>query len=59
MPFFDQAKVVRLLDRLPTLEPGEQVSIDQILMLLLSATRAGGAVRAGGLAVVDAIQMQP
>ena len=41
VPFFDQRKVVRLLDRLPTLEPGEQVAIDQILMLLLSATVLG------------------
>ena len=41
VPFFDQARIVRLLDRLPTLEPGEQVAIDQILMLLLSATVLG------------------
>jgi asparagine synthase (glutamine-hydrolysing) len=38
VPYFDQAKVVRLLDGLPGLEPGEQVSIDQILMMLLSAS---------------------
>jgi asparagine synthase (glutamine-hydrolysing) len=41
VPFFDQAKVVRLLDRLPTMQPGEQVAIDQILMLLLSASVLG------------------
>jgi len=41
VPYFDQAKVVRLLDRLPGLEPGDQVAIDQILMILLSATVLG------------------
>ena len=41
MPFFDQAKVVRLLDGLPALDPGEQVAIDQILMMLLSACVLG------------------
>ena len=41
VPFFDQARSCALLDRLPTLEPGEQVAIDQILMLLLSATVLG------------------
>ena len=41
MPYFDQAKVVRLLDRLPGLESGEQVAFDQILMLLLSASVLG------------------
>ena len=49
VPFFDQGKVVRLLDRLPGLEPGDQVAIDQILMILLSATRAGRTIRAGRL----------
>ena len=41
VPFFDQAKVVRLLDGLPGLEPGEQVAIDPILMMLLSACVLG------------------
>jgi len=41
VPYFDQAKVVRLLDRLPGLEAGEQVAFDQILMLLLSASVLG------------------
>ena len=41
VPFFDQPKVVQLLDRLPSLEPGDQVSIDQVLMLLLSASVLG------------------
>jgi hypothetical protein len=41
VPYFDQGKVVRLLDRLPGLEPGDQVAIDQILMILLSATVLG------------------
>ena len=41
LPFFDQAKVVRLLDGLPALQPGEQVAIDQILMMLLSGCVLG------------------
>jgi asparagine synthase (glutamine-hydrolysing) len=41
VPFFDQAKVVRLLDGLPALEAGEQVAIDPILMMLLSACVLG------------------
>ena len=41
VPFFDQAKVVRLLDALPALQPGEQVAIDQILMMLLSGCILG------------------
>jgi asparagine synthase (glutamine-hydrolysing) len=41
VPFFDQAKVVRLLDRLPTLQPGEQVALDQVFMMLLSACELG------------------
>jgi asparagine synthase (glutamine-hydrolysing) len=41
VPFVDQAKVVALLDRLPLLQPGEQVAFDQILMLLLSAAVLG------------------
>ena len=41
VPFFDQAKVVRLLDGLPALQPGEQVAIDQILMMLLSGCVLG------------------
>jgi asparagine synthase (glutamine-hydrolysing) len=41
IPFFDQTRVVRLLDRLPELQTGEQVAIDQILMLLLSACVLG------------------
>ncbi|HET7600696.1 MAG TPA: asparagine synthase (glutamine-hydrolyzing) [Gemmatimonadales bacterium] len=41
VPYIDQARVVRMLDRLPGLEPGEQVAIDQILMTLLSACVLG------------------
>jgi asparagine synthase (glutamine-hydrolysing) len=41
LPFFDQAKVVGMLDRLPALGPGEKVAVDQILMLLLSACVLG------------------
>jgi asparagine synthase (glutamine-hydrolysing) len=41
IPFFDQARVVRMLDGLPALEPGEQVAIDPILMVLLSACVLG------------------
>ena len=41
LPFYDQARIVRLLDGLPSLPPGDQVAIDQILMLLLSATVLG------------------
>jgi len=41
IPFFDQARVVRMLDGLPALEPGEQVAIDPILMVLVSACVLG------------------
>jgi asparagine synthase (glutamine-hydrolysing) len=41
LPFVDRAKVVGLLDGLGALEPGEQVSIDQILMILLSGCVLG------------------
>lgn len=41
VPFFDQDEVVRLLDRLPSLQPGEQVAMDQVLMMLLSACELG------------------
>jgi asparagine synthase (glutamine-hydrolysing) len=39
--FFDRASVVRMLDGLPGLDPGEQVAIDPILMILLSACVLG------------------
>jgi asparagine synthase (glutamine-hydrolysing) len=41
VPFFEQAKVVRMLDGLPALGPGEQVAIDPVLMVLLSACVLG------------------
>jgi len=41
IPYFDQAKVVELLDKLPSLQAGEQVAMDQVLMLLLSAAELG------------------
>ncbi len=41
IPYFDQGKVVDLLDRLPSLQQGEQVAMDQVLMLLLSAAELG------------------
>ena len=37
MPFFDQNKVVRLLDNLNKMDEGSQVAIDQVLMILTSA----------------------
>ncbi len=37
LPFFDQTKVVDLLDRLDTMDEGSQVANDQILMILVSA----------------------
>jgi asparagine synthase (glutamine-hydrolysing) len=37
MPFFDQAKVVDLLDRIDTMDEGSRVANDQILMILVSA----------------------
>jgi asparagine synthase (glutamine-hydrolysing) len=37
IPFFDQRKVVALLDELPEMDTGERVAFDQILMLLTSA----------------------
>ena len=36
MPFFDQAAVVALLDRLPGMDTGARVANDQVLMLLVS-----------------------
>ena len=41
LPFFDQGEIVRLLDRVPSLQPGEQVAVDQILMILTSACVLG------------------
>jgi asparagine synthase (glutamine-hydrolysing) len=41
LPFVDRAKVTRLLDGLDALDPGEQVAIDQILMMLLSGCVLG------------------
>jgi hypothetical protein len=41
VPYFDQARVVGLFNRLPSLQPGEQVAADQILMVLLSACVLG------------------
>jgi asparagine synthase (glutamine-hydrolysing) len=37
MPFYDQAKVVALLDRLPAMDDGERTALDPALMMLLSA----------------------
>jgi asparagine synthase (glutamine-hydrolysing) len=37
LPFFDQAKVTALLDRIPAMDSGERTAYDQVLMLLLSA----------------------
>jgi asparagine synthase (glutamine-hydrolysing) len=37
IPFFDQPKVISLLDRLETMDEGSRVANDQVLMLLTSA----------------------
>jgi asparagine synthase (glutamine-hydrolysing) len=37
IPFFDQRKVINLLDSLPEMDTGERVAVDQILMILTSA----------------------
>jgi asparagine synthase (glutamine-hydrolysing) len=37
MPFFDQKKVVALLDNLNAMDEGSQVAIDPVLMILMSA----------------------
>jgi asparagine synthase (glutamine-hydrolysing) len=37
IPFFDQKKVIALLDRLPTMDEGSRVAVDQVLMILVSA----------------------
>jgi asparagine synthase (glutamine-hydrolysing) len=37
IPFFDQKKVISLLDRLHTMDEGDRVAHDQILMVLASA----------------------
>jgi asparagine synthase (glutamine-hydrolysing) len=41
MPFVDRSRVARLLDGLGELDAGEQVAIDQILMMLLSGCVLG------------------
>ncbi|MEP6574510.1 MAG: asparagine synthase (glutamine-hydrolyzing) [Gemmatimonadota bacterium] len=37
LPFFDQGRVLDLLDRLPKMDEGPRVAYDQVLMALLSA----------------------
>jgi asparagine synthase (glutamine-hydrolysing) len=37
MPFFDQKKIVNLLDNLPTMDESSRVANDQVLMMILSA----------------------
>ena len=37
IPFFDQKKIVALLDSLNTLDEGARVAVDQVLMILVSA----------------------
>jgi asparagine synthase (glutamine-hydrolysing) len=37
IPYFDRAKVIDLLDRVPTMDEGARVAVDQALMLLVSA----------------------
>lgn len=37
IPYFDQKKVVGLLDSLQTMDEGARVANDQVLMLLVSA----------------------
>jgi asparagine synthase (glutamine-hydrolysing) len=37
LPFFDQTKVVDLLDRLDTMDEGSRLANDQVLMILVSA----------------------
>ena len=37
IPFFDQQKVIGLLDSLETMDEGSRVANDQVLMILVSA----------------------
>ncbi len=37
IPFFDQKKIIRLLDSLATMDEGSRVANDQVLMILVSA----------------------
>jgi asparagine synthase (glutamine-hydrolysing) len=37
IPYFDQSKVIQLLDRLPNMDEGARVANDQVLMILTSA----------------------
>jgi asparagine synthase (glutamine-hydrolysing) len=37
IPYFDQSKVIDLLDRLETMDEGSRAANDQVLMLLVSA----------------------
>jgi len=36
LPFFDQKRVIELLDRMPGMDEGARTANDQILMLLVS-----------------------
>jgi asparagine synthase (glutamine-hydrolysing) len=36
LPFFDQRRVIELLDKLPAMDDGARTANDQVLMLLLS-----------------------
>ena len=37
IPYFDQKKIVGMLDNVNNMDEGAQVAIDQVLMVLLSA----------------------
>jgi asparagine synthase (glutamine-hydrolysing) len=41
VPFFDRKRVNALLDRIPSMDAGEQTAVDQVLMLMLSGSILG------------------
>jgi len=41
VPFFDQPRVTKMLDRIPSMDVGERVAVDQVLMAILSACVLG------------------
>jgi asparagine synthase (glutamine-hydrolysing) len=48
LPFFDQAKVLALLDRLPTMSPSDQSAFDPVLMTALTASLLQERLHLGG-----------
>jgi asparagine synthase (glutamine-hydrolysing) len=48
LPYFDPAKITALLDRVPAMDSAERTSVDQVLMLMLSACALQDAYHVAG-----------